>query len=68
VDDFNRKVGDASSRVNKSIAEAESSHKVVSYFHISGVPSHVVRRGVLTAKRKGSFKVAEVRFEELTTG
>lgn len=52
----------------KSIAEAESSHKVVSYFHISGVPSHVVRRGVLTAKRKGSFKVAEVRFEELTTG
>ena len=52
----------------KSIAEDGGSHKVVSHFQIAGVPSHLVRRAVLLVKRKGSFKVAEVRCEELKTG
>lgn len=56
-----------SSRVNagfqiKSIQPAGDFHKVVSHFHISNVPSYIVRRGVLRTRRKGSLKIAEVRF------
>jgi hypothetical protein len=51
----------------KSIDQEGGSHRVVSHFRVPGVPPHVVRRGVLIASRKGVFKVAKVRVEELAT-
>lgn len=46
----------------KSIEPAGDFHRVVSHFHVSNVPTYIVRRGVLSTRRKGPLKIAELRF------
>lgn len=49
-----------------SIGQTGDLHKVVSHFYVSDVPPRIVRRGILMTKRAGSFKISEVRVEDVT--